>query len=351
MATLVIHTQGTLVTAKGRHLVISTPEGLSRDLPIVHLDRVHCYGKVQVTTAAIGLLADAGKDLVWFTRRGRLRARLALNPSHGVALRRAQYALADSPQGRVMAARLIAAKIANQRAVLLRAWRERPERHDQSLLDDLQHTEQDALNTTDPERLMGLEGTCARRFFTAWAAIMPQFPWNGRNRRPPRDPLNVCLSFGYTVLTNEVQAQLESLGFDPWLGVLHQVRAGCPCLALDLVEPWRPLIIDRLILDLISHNRLNDTHFENDIAPDPDEEPHAQTPEDSLTGMRFSAEGLRRFLVAYERRMAHRDRANPIDAETAPEGLRPTLSQSIQDLARALREGTMETWQAPRLRT
>lgn len=362
MATLVVHTQGTLVGARSRHLHLSPPGGKDLDLPLTTVDRLHLYGRCQVTTGALGLLARSGKDVAWFTRRGRLVARLANDPHHGVALRRAQYRLADDPAASLdLARRIVATKILNQRAVLLRAWRQRQVAADDPTLAALELASIKALEAADADLLRGLEGAAAARYFTAWAALLPQFPWTGRNRRPPRDPLNILLSLGYTLLTNECQSQAEAAGLDPWLGVLHGLRPGRAALALDLVEALRPVVVDRLILDLVTHGRIATDHFttlpdsEPEDDPDepgatPDDLPGNAPPADGLppgTSLpRLTTDGFRKFLAAYERRMAHR----APDHDLA-DGLRPALESQIRDLCRNLRDGTPGAWTPYRLRT
>lgn len=348
MATIVVHTQGTLITARSRHLVLEPPGGDKVEQPVLAVDRLHLYGRIQVATTAISLLARHGREVAWFTRRGRLLARLAGDPAHGVDLRRAQYRLADDPPATLaIARRLVAAKILNQRAVLLRSWRGRNQIADQDCLDALEAAAVKVLDAPDPDLLRGLEGAAAARYFQAWAALMPQFPWDGRNRRPPRDPLNVLLSFGYTLLTNECQSQAEARGFDVWMGVLHGLRPGRAALALDLVEPLRPVVIDRLILDLVTHHRLGPEHFATDQPDDEDDQdadPEHPHPVGPLP--RLSPEGFRRYLAAYERRMAHR--APDADSDG---GLRAQLESQVGELAHALRQGTAPAWQPWRLRT
>ncbi|TVR48544.1 MAG: CRISPR-associated endonuclease Cas1 [Planctomycetota bacterium] len=359
MSTIVAHTQGTLIEARGEHLRFLTPDGLRRELPLVGVDRVHCYGKVQVTTQAIHLLSRRGKELVYFSRRGRLRARLIHNPSAGIGMRRQQYAWENSPQALVIAQALIATKIANQRAVLLRAWRSRPELQDEDCLQRLDALRQDALSADNSERLLGLEGTAARIYFERWAACCGDaFPWHGRNRRPPKDPLNVLLSLGYTILVGDAHAQCEALGMDAWLGMLHVQRAGTPALALDMAEPFRPLLVDRVILDEVSHRRLRPEHFTTDQAgpsqrnpddlDDADDAPavlDATTTDHHEPLPRLSDEGFRIYLTALERRLTHED------GDAASNGLRHDLHQQILSLAEALRQGDPARFKPHHLRT
>lgn len=355
MATLVIHTQGTLVEARSHHLRLVIPDGLRTEVPLIGIDRLHAYGKVQITTQALVVLAEAGKEVAWFSRGGRLRARLAVNPAGGgVAVRRAQYHAADNPVYAVeLAQRLVAAKIANQRAVLLRAWRQRQDLTDEALLERLSQAINRLDEVADLDAARGVEGAAAHAYLTAWAASMAGiFPWNGRNRRPPRDPLNLLLSFGYTLLANEVQAQIEAVGLDPWLGFLHAERAGHAALASDLMEPMRPVLVDRLVLELVGHRRLGWQHFEQhtvDAQRRPERLDDADSPEDveATTAIpRLTDEGRKIFLTAWERRLVHEDAE---DGTTT--GGRKLIADQIANFARSLRDHEPESYVPHRLRT
>src|SRR5208283_120907 len=117
MATIVVHTQGTLIGASCRHLVLSPPGGHRTEQPMAGIDRLHVYGHCQVSSTALSLLAQRGSAVAWFTRRGRLIARIAGDPAHGVAVRRAQYRMGDDPVLALdLARRIVSAKILNQRA-------------------------------------------------------------------------------------------------------------------------------------------------------------------------------------------------------------------------------------------
>jgi len=356
MTTLIVHTQGTLVEARAGHLRLVTPDGLRSEVPLIGIDRLHAYGKVQITTQALVLLAEGSREVVWFSRGGRMRARLAVNPAGGgIAVRRAQYRAADDPAyGLALSQRLVAAKLHNQRSVLLRAWRARSDLADAGLLERLVGWGDALDEAITLDQVRGLEGTGAALYFPAWAkATGVIFPWNGRNRRPPRDPLNLFLSFGYTLLANEVQAQLEAIGLDPWLGFLHAERPGHAALASDLMEPMRPVLVDRMILDLVGHRRLGWQHLESQPPRpqrDPDRLDDADPPGETDGGQtpipRLTDEGRKVFLSAWERRMMHEDAE-----DGAIIGGRKILSDQVDAFARSLRTATPDMYVPFRLRT
>ena len=116
---------------------------------------------------------------------------------------------------------------------------------------------------------------------------MTLFDMNGRNRRPPTDPVNAMLSFGYALLTRAFVVALSSVGFDPYRGFYHQPRYGRPALALDMMEPFRPLIVDSVVVTAINNGEVKPTDF-------------VRTP----VGTNLSASGRKRFIASFERRMS-----------------------------------------------
>jgi len=294
MATIVVHTQGTRIEARSKHLRFRPPgtDSTTRDLPLLSAERLLLFGRIELTNRCIHLLCQEGCDVTWFTRGGRFLARLDGGSRGNVAFRRCQFRCADDPHWCLaMARQLIGAKIDNQRSVLQRAGRKRDPVVDPLLLAELEQASNRALAAGSLESLRGIEGTAARRHFAAWARGCDGFIWEGRNRRPPKDPLNAALSLGYTLLLAECDAHCRAAGADTWLGFFHSPELNAPSLALDLMENLRPLIVDRLILDMARHKRLKPEHF---TCNDDD-------------GCRFTDEAFRRYVAAFEQRMRHHD--------------------------------------------
>jgi CRISPR-associated endonuclease Cas1 len=164
----------------------------------------------------------------------------------------------------------VAAKIRNGRTLLRRNWRaaEPPD----EVLDQLDRDRQAAEAATDLQVLLGIEGAAAARFFPAWAHCLavqdgavqdggPRFQWQGRNRRPPADPVNALLSFAYAMLARAWTIQLSAVGLDAYRGFYHQPRYGRPALALDMMEPFRPLIAESAVLTAINNGEVKDGDF------------------------------------------------------------------------------------------
>jgi len=121
-----------------------------------------------------------------------------------------------------------------------------------------------AQRAEDATSLLGIEGTAAREYFAGFAQLLkgsPVFNLEGRNRRPPRDPVNALLSFLYAMLTKELTVVVHTSGFDPMLGLFHRPRYGRPSLALDLAEEFRPLVADSTVLTLVNNGEVSESSF------------------------------------------------------------------------------------------
>ncbi|MBI4328158.1 MAG: CRISPR-associated endonuclease Cas1 [Chloroflexi bacterium] len=137
------------------------------------------------------------------------------------------------------------------------------------------------------DELRGYEGASTARYFQAWASFLPaEFPFERRSTRPPLNPVNACISFGATLVYTEAVAFIHAHGLDPALGLLHATEDGRWSLALDLIEPFRPVLVEALALDLFSHQILNAEHFE---------------PKNG--GVYLNEDGRKKFFLQYERRM------------------------------------------------
>ncbi len=183
-------------------------------------------------------------------------------PASGVDARRGQYRLFELAGIRLRLAReAIRAKIHNQRVMLMRNG-DVPER----VLQLLAAFRDQTGRARDLTELLGIEGTAAALYFAQFASMLKRadelkFDFQGRNRRPPRDPVNALLSLGYSILAKELTGVCHAVGLDPFLGFLHQPRYGRPALALDLMEEFRPLTADSVAISLINRGELGPEDF------------------------------------------------------------------------------------------
>ena len=269
--TLYVQTQGACLGKDGQTVRVKVDGQVKLAVPLHHLQGIVCFGRVSVSTSLIAACTSQGLSIAFMSEHGRFQARVVPATSGNVLLRREQYRLADRPEACLTIARpVVAAKIQNCRMLLLRAAREAdaPEKADslRKASDHLACALDSAARAQSVNSLRGCEGDAARVYFEAFNFMIRQqnetFFMKQRSRRPPVDPLNALLSFVYSVLTNEMAAAAEGVGLDPAVGYLHTDRPGRLSLALDLVEEFRPLLADRLVLSLINLRQVRATGFQ-----------------------------------------------------------------------------------------
>jgi CRISPR-associated protein Cas1 len=261
------------------------------------VSQVVIQGNVYITTPCLQELMQRDIPVTWHSYGGFFFGHSIGNGHKNVELRTAQYrASFDERICRHIARGLISAKIANGRTQLRRNWKldEKPER----LLDDLKRVRQQAERAENLETLLGHEGNAAAMYFGAFRNTLKaasaedesllRFDFMQRNRRPPTDPVNAMLSFAYTLLARTWTVTLQAVGFDPFRGFYHQPRYGRPALALDLMEPFRPLLADSVVMQVINNGEVRPTDFVS-----------------AAGSVNLDATGRKRFIAAFERRLGH----------------------------------------------
>ena len=266
---LVVQKPGAQIGQRGDQLVVSIKGEELRKLPGQQVRAIYCYGAVQLTAQAAETCLELGIDVAWFSPAGRFLGLLRGLPVSGVDARRGQYRLFELPGVRLQLAReVIRAKIHNQRVMLMRNGDQRdsgtgaPDR----VLQLLAHFRDAAETARDLPELLGIEGNAAALYFERFDSMLKRredwkFDWRGRNRRPPRDPVNALISLGYSMLAKELTGVCHAVGLDPFLGFMHQPRYGRPALALDLMEEFRPLTADSVAISLINRGELGPEDF------------------------------------------------------------------------------------------
>jgi CRISPR-associated protein Cas1 len=239
-----------------------------------------------------------------------------------------QYEAAhDEPLRLALAREVVRAKIANSAAVLRRFRRNHPEALAPEAIEEIERSLAGVEAAAGAESLRGVEGIAAARYFRALGALVPpELAFQGRSRRPPRDPVNALLSFGYVLVGNELQSLLDGMGFDPYLGFYHRLDYGRPSLALDLLEEFRAALVDRWSVGLLNLKTLTPADF-------------TATAEG---GVLLGREGMRRYFPAYEKEMA-----TPLAVDGEELTFRRLFRRQAERLARALMEG--EPYQGFRL--
>ncbi len=259
--TLFVTTQGAYLHKDGETVAVKLNDETVLRLPVHTLGGIVCFGQVSCSPYLMGFCAESGVAISFLTENGRFLARVQGPVSGNVLLRREQYRRADDLQASSAIARAaVAGKIANCRTVLQRALRDHADKVDTEAIarasQALSSSVRRLQNDHTLEFVRGIEGDAANSYFGVFDHLITcqkdAFSFHERNRRPPLDNVNCLLSFLYTILMHDVRSALESVGLDPAVGFLHRDRPGRYGLALDIMEEFRPFLVDRLALSLIN---------------------------------------------------------------------------------------------------
>lgn len=287
MATLYLTDAYSTVKLEGEALRVYPAARAARErpadvkrLPLTHIDQVMIFGDVTLTTGAIHALLERRVPVHYLSARGRSYGSLTADWGKNSGLRLAQYALFGDPQRRFAVARTcVAGKLLNMRTLLLRYARSREERERlDAAADQIRRCLRELAKLEPPTQLdpadrmhgygplLGFEGSASQAYFGVLSGLVKgDWSFAGRVKRPPTDPLNAMLSFGYTLLTNQVVSLVHAVGLDVGLGVLHQPGFGKPALALDLMEPFRSIIVDSVVVTLINTGQITPADFDDEL--------------------------------------------------------------------------------------
>jgi len=265
--TLYVTTPEAYLSKDGLNAVVSIKQEEVFRIPIHNIEGIVTFGYMGASPGLMKLCVDNNVSLTFMSPQGKFIGRLQGGVHGNVILRKTQYKNADDKDFSLHISRnFIAGKIHNYRAILRRFIRDYGD--NAAILDVCNHLERskrEALRASTPDGLRGVEGDAANKYFDVMSNLIIQqksdFPFNGRSKRPPKDPVNALLSFAYTFIASEVAAALESVGLDPYVGFLHTLRPGRASLALDLMEEMRAYLGDRFVLSLINRRQITSHDF------------------------------------------------------------------------------------------
>ncbi len=331
--TLYVTTPEAYVRLDHETLRVQVEEETKLQVPLHHLGGIVCFGNVLMSPAVLHRCAEDGRSVVFMDRNGRFKGRLEGPVSGNVLLRKAQYEATANPDRTLAIARnIVAGKLQNTRQIVLRAAREANDSDDRAALKEtvrkLAWSVEQLPFVEDLDRLRGFEGEAARQHFGSFSNMIREdretFAFKGRNRRPPRDPINAILSFLYALLLTDCVAAAEGVGLDPQMGFLHALRPGRPALGLDIMEELRSVIAERLALSLINRRQVTAKHF-------------VERPGGAV---HLGDDGRKEVIVAYQKRKQE-EIQHPVLEQKVPIGLIPHVQARL--LARVLR-GDMENY-------
>jgi len=295
------NTQGMYVGKQGEILQAKSDGKVLQEIRLNEINQINLFGNIQLSTQAIQTMLRMDVPVLYFTQRGYFYGMSGGLGVKNILTRREQFRHADDPEFCLSLARqIVHGKIRNQRTLLMR-------NHTQPSADSLRELKRSAnraLQADSLASLLGVEGNAARIYFGDFSGMLkvncdvetapgaalsetrPAFDFRGRNRRPPRDPVNALLSLAYSLLTKDCLIAAVATGLDPYLGFYHQIKPGKPALALDMMEPFRSIVADSVVISAINNRMVTPDNF-------------------FVAGQSvvLSDTGRKHFLMAYEQRM------------------------------------------------
>jgi CRISPR-associated exonuclease Cas4/CRISPR-associated protein Cas1 len=290
---LYVQEPGARISKSGEVLVIETEERKT-EVPLGDVSELVLHGPVSLTTPTVQALLREEIPVTYASTGGWVLGHTVSTGHRNVSIRIAQYRAAFDPRRCLTFARsLVAAKIRNSRVLLRRNFKAGDTGERDAALEALSRLADRALHAPSEAELLGIEGEAAARYFRLFSTMFgetardfPAFAFEKRTRRPPADPVNALLSLGYALLTRTFLTVLSAVGFDPYLGLFHKPRFGRPALALDMMEPFRPILADSTVIQTINNGEVKPDGFVS-AGPAVNLKPHAR----------------RSFIAAYERRL------------------------------------------------
>lgn len=251
MTVVYIREQDAIVRKRGEQIIVTQGEAITLRIPLANLDQLVLMGNAQMTTQAAAMLLKNDIDVVLMSKYGKFRGRLLATQSKYADMRLRQLRLCDNPQQSLKIARgVVIGKITNQRVVLQRRFE--TGRETRRTLDGMLKMQRAAEQARDLDQLRGYEGKAGAFYFEGMRTLFePEWGFKTREYYPPPDPANCLLSFAYTLLLKDVEAKIQLVGLDPYLGFFHALGYNRPALALDLMEEFRPSIADIVVLTLV----------------------------------------------------------------------------------------------------
>ena len=266
MSNLYIYEQGIVLRYKENRLLITYINGDYKSIPIENIDNVVIFGGIQLSTACMHNLLIKGIHVTFLSKTGSYFGRLESTSNINIDRQREQFRKSDDKEFCLeIAKKFIKGKATNQRTILIRANKELKNDVLSSTITTMFGIIKDINNAKTIEELMGVEGYLARLYFNALNQIIDKkYSFKTRTKRPPKDPFNAVISFGYTLLHYEIFTILVTKGLNPYAAFLHSDRHKHPALCSDLMEEWRAILVDSLAIALLNNNKITYEDFDFD---------------------------------------------------------------------------------------
>lgn len=316
-------------------IVMEDSNGLKTMLPIEILEGVTLIGNANVSSSCQRELLRRGLPVTYLATNGQYYGRLESTRHINIERQRCQFRLGDDTVFCLAFARkIIEAKTHNQIVILRRYNRDKAKESVKNYLHDMELVQKKVTSANSLEQLMGYEGNCAKLYFKGLSQLVhPDFPFSGRNKQPPRDPFNSLLSFGYTLLLYDMYGAIVNKGLHPYAGFLHQDRRGHPALGSDLIEEWRAVIVDALVMSLLNQGTFSPEDF---------------TQADETGGVYLNKQASKIFLKEYQKKL--RVQTSYLGTTVEKMSFRGAMQYQVNALTKAIEQNDLELYQPFRIR-
>lgn len=328
MSILYVQAQDTSLGSEGGHFIVKEKDGSIRKVPKETLESITVFGNVSISSQCCRECLSRGISINYFSTNGLYFGKLLSTMNiKGTRLVAQVHAMENDKFYLELSKKCVHAKISNQ-VVLLRRYARNSIKNIGVQISNIEISKRKINNCKTINELMGYEGNAAREYFQALSCLInKEFRFSGRNKRPPKDPFNSMLSLGYTIVMYEVYNAIESVGLSPYIGFMHATHNKHPTLASDMMEEWRAVLVDSVVMSLIQGNEIKLCHFET---------------HDGEEGVFLTKEGMRIFVNKLEKKLS--SRANYLCSnEPAAYFRRGVYLQSLA-LVRAIENNNVEEY-------
>ncbi|MCM1495120.1 MAG: CRISPR-associated endonuclease Cas1 [Bacteroides sp.] len=333
MSYLYVTEHGATISVSANYVKVQYRDDKCREIPIETLESISIFSKAQMTTQCTVECLKRGIPVAYYSKVGNYFGRLESTGHIHVERQRKQAELYNTEFALELGKRILYAKVKNQEVVLHRYARNQ----DCNIVEEVKmmHIACNKLAGCESiEQLMGYEGTAARYYFQGLSKLVDErFQFSGRSKRPPKDEFNAMLSLGYSILMNEIYGKIQNKGLNPYFGFIHRDKEKHPTLASDLMEEWRAVIVDSVVMSLVNGHEISLEHFQHDL-----DEP----------GFFLTNNGMKIFISKLDNKI-HTD-TKYLNYIEYPVSFRRGIELQIGQLVKAMEEEDVELYHPVRIR-
>ncbi len=333
MPILYLSDYGALLNKSRGRLVVTCDDEKRHEVPLETIDGLTILGEVSITSAVLKEFLSRGTCVTFLSKGGHYFGRLVSTGHVNTKRQRLQSKLYGSEFAIALSKEIVSGKIHNQQVMLSRTARKGDADIGHELA-EIKSMGQRVSSCSTLDEIRGCEGFAAKNYFAGLSKCLdPSMAFNKRTRRPPLDPFNSMLSLGYSILLNEIYSILETKGLNPYFGFFHQDDENHPTLASDMMEEWRPVIVDSLALSLVAKKELGNSDFEFS---------------ETDGGVYLKRESLKKYIVQFQRKVDAKVKyLSTVPYETSFHG---AMALQVNSLANAIENSDASMYTSVRIR-